>query len=130
MVEQQAPDRQLDHVFHALADRTRRAMLVELSSGKRSVSDLAAPHDMSLAAASKHVKVLERAGLLRREIEGRTHHCHLERAPLHAGGEWMQRVEAFWSARLDALEDALHRDDASAPTRENRTHQPSQPEKP
>ena len=110
MVEHTVATTALDQTFHALADRTRRAMLAELASGPRSVSDLAAPHDMSLAAASKHVKVLERAGLLRREVRGRTHHCHLEAAPLHQGMEWIRRMEAFWSERLDALEEALKLD--------------------
>ena len=110
MVEHSVATSALDQTFHALADRTRRAMLTELASGPRSVSDLAAPHEMSLAAASKHVKVLERAGLLRREIQGRTHHCHLESGPLQQGMEWIRRMEAFWSHRLDALEEALRVD--------------------
>ena len=114
MVEQQVAEQQLDQIFHALADGTRRAMLADLCSGPRSVSKLAAPHEMSLAAASKHVKVLERAGLLRREIDGRTHHCHLEREPLQNGVAWIQRLEAFWTARLDALEEALRADATSS----------------
>lgn len=114
MVEQQAADQQLNQIFQALADRTRRAMLGELAEGPQSVGALAAPHDMSLAAASKHVKVLERAGLLRREIDGRTHLCHLERAPLQDGVAWIQRLEAFWNSRLDALEQALRDADNAA----------------
>ena len=126
MVEQQQSDPQLDRVFHALADGTRRAMMVELSSGARSVGDLAAPHDTSLAAASTHVKVLVRAGLLRREIRGRTHHCHLERAPLRDGLTWIQRLEAFWTARLDALEQALGADqDPPAPSPNTESERPA-----
>ena len=114
MVEQRDTEQQLDQIFQALADGTRRAMLAELCSGPRSVSNLAAPHDMSLAAASKHVKVLERAGLLRREIDGRTHHCHLEREPLQNGVAWIRRLDAFWTGRLDALDEALRADDTSS----------------
>jgi DNA-binding transcriptional ArsR family regulator len=62
---------------------------------------------MSLAAASKHLQVLERAGLVRREILGRSHRCHLEAAPLHAGAEWLRHYQRFWTDRLDALERAL-----------------------
>ena len=113
MVERSTTEPGLDQLFQALADGTRRAMLAELSRGPRSVGALAEPFDMSLAAASKHVKVLERAGLLRREIDGRTHHCHLERAPLQEGAAWIERIESFWTQRLDALEEALRDADAS-----------------
>jgi len=76
MVELAAPD--LDSVFHALGDATRRRMLCDLAGGERTVSQLAEPHAMSLAAASKHIKALERAGLIHREVRGRTHLCRLE----------------------------------------------------
>lgn len=79
----------LDGVFHALSDPTRRAMLCALATGPRSVGQLAAPFDISLAAASKHVRALERAGLLRREIQGRTHRCTLEVAPLLGAVAWL-----------------------------------------
>jgi DNA-binding transcriptional ArsR family regulator len=105
MVEENAQS--LDSVFHALADPTRRAMLRRLTEGEHSVGDLAAPFDMSLAAASKHIKVLERAKLVRREIQGRRHLCRLEAARLSEAQQWLRYYERFWSGRLDALEQAL-----------------------
>jgi DNA-binding transcriptional ArsR family regulator len=102
MVEQYSPD--LDAVFKALADPTRRDMLQRLASEELSVSELAAPLDMSLAAASKHIQVLERAGLVRRTVQGRTHTCRLDAQPLHAGMEWLRHYERFWTERVDALE--------------------------
>lgn len=101
-----APQR-LDDVFHALSDRTRREMLRSLAGGERSVGALAAPFDMSLAAASKHIRVLERAGLVQRTVHGRTHLCRLDAQPMHAGLEWLRHYERFWPQRLDALEAAL-----------------------
>jgi DNA-binding transcriptional ArsR family regulator len=109
MVEER--DTRLDAVFHALADPTRRAMLRQLASGERTVGDLAAPHPMSLAAASKHVRVLEDAGLVRREIRGRIHLCRLDPRPMHAGQEWIRHFERFWTERLDALEAILEAED-------------------
>jgi DNA-binding transcriptional ArsR family regulator len=73
------------------------------------VSDLAAPFDMSLAAVSKHVRVLERAGLVRREVDGRSHWLHLDAAPLRSANAWTQRYQAFWEGRLDALDAFLKR---------------------
>ncbi|RDZ28243.1 ArsR/SmtB family transcription factor [Lysobacter silvisoli] len=107
-------DAQLDAVFHALADPTRRAMLRSLSQGQASVGELAAPFDMSLAAASKHIKVLERAGLVRREVQGRTHLCRLDAAPMHGGLEWMRHYERYWNQRLDALDALLQAEDRAA----------------
>lgn len=94
----------LDSVFHALADPTRRAMVRSLSGGERTVGELAAPHPISLAAASKHVKVLERAGLVRRTVLGRRHVCTLDAAPLAAATDHLRFYEDFWNRRLDALE--------------------------
>ncbi|NUO78302.1 MAG: winged helix-turn-helix transcriptional regulator [Lysobacter sp.] len=112
----------LDAVFHALADPTRRAMLRSLSDRARSVGELAAPFDMSLAAASKHIKVLEGAGLVRREIQGRTHVCRLDARPMHGGMEWMRHYERFWNERLDALDALLQAEDrALAATRKPRS---------
>jgi len=105
MVEQ-AP---LDRVFHALADPTRRAMLRNLAGQARSVGELAEPFDMSFAAAAKHVKVLEKAGLLSREVRGRHHFCHLSAGPLAAADQWLSFYQRYWSQRLDALEIALAR---------------------
>ncbi len=99
----------LDRVFHALADPTRRAMLRRLANGEHSVGELAEPFDMSFAAAAKHVKVLEGAGLLRRTIEGRTHRCRIEAGPLAEADRWIAYYERFWTGRLDALETALLR---------------------
>jgi DNA-binding transcriptional ArsR family regulator len=105
MVELDAPE--LSTVFHALGDGTRRRMLAELARGECTVSQLAEPFAMSLAAASKHIKVLESAGLIRREIRWRTHVCRLEAAPLARAHEWLGFYERFWSDRLDDLERLL-----------------------
>lgn len=96
----------LDAVFRALGDPTRRHMLRELSQGELTIGELASPFAMSLAAASKHVKALESAGLILREVRGRTHICRLEPAPLSAAHDWLGFYERFWNSRLDVLEDA------------------------
>ena len=111
MVEYLPPT--LDTVFQALTDATRRAMLRSLAEGDRNIGELAAPFDMSLAAASKHVKVLERAGLVRRLVKGRTHVCQLEPAPLAAADEWLRFYEQFLNRRLDALDALLKAEDAA-----------------
>jgi DNA-binding transcriptional ArsR family regulator len=104
---------QLDSVFHALADPTRRQMLQALAGGERTVGQLAEPFAMSLAAASKHIKALEQARLIRREVRGRTHVCRLEPAPLASAYEWLGFYERFWTGRLDVLEQLLRAEDAS-----------------
>ncbi|MDP3749543.1 MAG: metalloregulator ArsR/SmtB family transcription factor [Phenylobacterium sp.] len=104
---------QLDTVFHALGDATRRQMLRDLSEGERTVGELARPFDMSLAAASKHVKALEGAGLLRREIRGRTHYCRLDSRPLSGAFDWLAYYERLWSNRFDELERLLREEAAS-----------------
>jgi DNA-binding transcriptional ArsR family regulator len=109
MVELQAP--QMNSVFHALGDATRRQMLRDLASGERTVSDLAKPFAMSLAAASKHIRVLEGAGLIRREVRGRTHVCRLDPGPLASAHEWLGFYERFWNSRLDLLEQLLRDED-------------------
>ena len=111
MVEQQTA--RLDGVFHALGDATRRRMLRDLSDGERSVSQLAQPFAISLAAASKHIKALEKAGLIRREIRGRTHLCRLEPSPLAGAHEWLGFYERFWNDGLDVLERLLREEDAA-----------------
>jgi DNA-binding transcriptional ArsR family regulator len=111
MVELQTPP--LDTVFHALGDATRRQMLRDLAQGERTVTQLAEPFAMSLAAASKHIKALESAGLIRREIRGRTHVCRLEPGPLASAHEWLGFYERFWTGRLDALERLLREEEAS-----------------
>ncbi len=97
----------LDRVFRALADSTRRAMLRRLSAEECTVGELADPFDMSFAAAAKHVKVLEDAGLLSRRIEGRSHHCRLVVGPLAEADRWIAYYQRFWTGRLSALETAL-----------------------
>lgn len=109
------PHNPLDMIFHALGDETRRRMLAALSQGERSVGELAEPFSMSLAAASKHVKVLEAAGLIRREIRGRTHLCRLDPGPLAGAHQWLSAYEHFWTGRLDVLERLLHAEDAAFP---------------
>lgn len=118
MVEHDA--QQLDAVFHALADGTRRRMLRSLRGQARSVGELAAPFRISLAAASKHIKVLERAGLVTRQIRGRTHLCHLQPQALADGEAWLREYAQFWTARLDALDTVLQADTppSATPTRE------------
>lgn len=104
----------LDDLFRALADPTRRAMLRDLAAGPRTVGELAAPFDITLAGASKHIQMLERAGLLQREVQGRVHTCRLDARPLHAGAEWLRHYERFWNRRLDVLEHLLRAGDARA----------------
>ena len=110
MVELQTS--QLDTVFHALGDATRRQMLRRLADGERTVGQLAEPFAISLAAASKHIKVLENAGMIRREVRGRTHVCRLDPGPLAGATEWLRFYERFWSGRLDDLERLLREADA------------------
>ena len=110
----------LDTVFHALGDSTRRQMLIDLSQGERTVSQLAEPFAISLAAASKHIKVLEQAGMLRREVRGRTHLCRLDPGPLASAHEWLTTYERFWTDRLDALDRLLREEDAQL------THKPAE----
>jgi DNA-binding transcriptional ArsR family regulator len=112
MVELQAP--QMNTVFHALGDATRRHMLRDLAGGERTVSQLAQPFAISLAAASKHIKVLESAGLIRREVRGRTHLCRLDPGPLASAHEWLSFYERFWTSRLDVLEQLLRAEDDSS----------------
>ena len=102
----------LDSVFHALGDGTRRQMLRALAGGERTVGQLAEPFAMSLAAASKHVKALERARLIRREVRGRTHVCRLEPAALASAHEWLSFYDRFWAGRLDLLGKLLREEDA------------------
>jgi DNA-binding transcriptional ArsR family regulator len=111
MVELQTP--LMNSVFHALGDATRRQMLRDLAGGERTVSELAEPFSISLAAASKHIKALENAGLIRREVRGRTHLCRLDPGPLASAHEWLSFYERFWSSRLDVLEQLLRDEDAS-----------------
>lgn len=102
-------DARLDAVFHALADSTRRTMLRLLAHGECSVGELGAPFRMSFAGASKHVKALERAGLVSRTVQGRAHVCRLEPVALAQADAWLRYYEQFWNNRLDVLERELRR---------------------
>ena len=104
----------LDNIFHALADPTRRAMLRSLTAGERSIGQLSAPFSMSFPAASKHVRVLEAAGLVRRRIEGRSHLCRIEASPLAAADDWLRFYEGLWTDQLEALAAVLEAEDAAA----------------
>ena len=103
----------MNSVFHALGDATRRQMLRDLASSERTVSELAKPFAMSLAAASKHIRVLEGAGLIRREVKGRMHVCRLDPGPLASAHEWLGFYERFWTSRLDVLEQLLRDEDVT-----------------
>ena len=97
----------LDATFAALADPTRRAILARLAQGDTSVTDLAKPFAMSQPAISKHLKVLERAGLISRGREAQRRPCRLEAAPLHDANQWLESYREFWEASFDALDDVL-----------------------
>ena len=97
----------LDRTFAALADPTRRAILARLRDGPANVGELAEPFEMSFAAVSKHLGVLERAGLLVRERVGRERRCHLRANPLRDASDWTAHYQTFWEERLDALESLL-----------------------
>ena len=105
---------QLDDTLVALADETRRSILGRLAAGEARVTEVAAPFDISLNSVSKHIRLLERAGLVRRRVVGRDHFLALEPGPFDELTEWMQRTRAFWSSRLDRLEAALRAEDAIA----------------
>ena len=108
-----------DDALTALADETRRAILQRLSKGEARVTEVAEPFDISLNSVSKHIRILERAGLVKRRVVGRDHYLSFDPRPLHEVGDWIERHRNLWTRRLDALEAALHADDAlqSAKTR-------------
>ncbi len=99
--------KRLDLIFGAVADATRRSMLDRLRDGPLTVTELARPYAMSLNAVSKHVKTLERAGLIRRSIKGREHSCRLDAARFEEALSWMSYYSEFWSGRVEALERHL-----------------------
>jgi DNA-binding transcriptional ArsR family regulator len=99
----------LDKTFGALADPTRRRILAQLSEGEICVTDLARPHAMSLAAVSKHVIVLERAGLVKRRKDGRVHSLALDAKPMEEAQAWLDRYRQFWTANLDGFEKYLEK---------------------
>src|SRR5712692_1686680 len=108
----------LDRVFSAVADPTRRAILAALAQKPATVTEIAKPFPVSLNAISKHILVLERAGLIRREIVGREHHCRLDPEPLHKASAWLDDYRRFWEIRLDALERHI----IARKKREKRSH--------
>lgn len=119
---------EMDAVFHALANGARRDILAQLAQGQHTVGELAEPLTMSLAAASKHIKVLERVGLVRQTVAGRRHVCHLEPIPLASASAWLAVYERYWEERLDALQTLLGNDILTDPegghadVREARNH--------
>lgn len=100
--------RVLDRTFRALSDPTRRRILEQLAKGNECVTDLARPHDMSLAAVSKHLIVLEKAGLIKRQREGRVHSLALRPEPMQEAQAWINRYRKFWEANLDQFENYLN----------------------
>jgi DNA-binding transcriptional ArsR family regulator len=120
----------LDATFSALADPTRRAILASLAERpETSVTELARPYAMSLPAISKHLRVLEDAGLLARRKEGRIHHCRLVAAPMKPAVAWIERYQQFWEERLDALkrylEEAPSKEESSCPSPKRRSRKRS-----
>jgi DNA-binding transcriptional ArsR family regulator len=107
MVQQHASPVQLDATFSALADPTRRAILARLASGETSVSELAEPFEMSMPAVSKHLKVLQRAGLIERGREAQWRPCRLAPAPLKDASDWLEHYRRFWEEAFDRLDDYL-----------------------
>lgn len=100
-------EQQLNYIFSALSDPTRRQMLTTLSEGEVSVSELSKPFGITKSAITKHLKILERAGLLKRTIDGRIHRCRLKPEPLETVSEWVKFYEHFWNEKLDALDEFL-----------------------
>jgi DNA-binding transcriptional ArsR family regulator len=114
-------ERRLDALFAALADSTRRGILETLSNGgDLAVSELAAPHDMSLPGFMKHLRVLENAGLVARSKEGRVVSCELSAAPMKAASVWMSRYEKFWTEKLDSLARYLYQQEELHPSWKDR----------
>jgi len=112
-------DSDLNKVFHALADTTRRAILARLSDGDVAVTELARPFDMSLPAISKHLSVLENAGLLLRQKDGRIRRCQLNAGPLESASDWIKFYRKFWEAQLDSLANYLERNKENIKNKEN-----------
>ncbi len=102
-------DEAMDRTFAALADPTRRAILSRLAEGEATVGELAKPFDVSLPAVSKHLRVLERAGLLEQQRSGRVRRCRLVATPLAPAAQWVNRYRRFWEAQLDSLAEYLEK---------------------
>jgi DNA-binding transcriptional ArsR family regulator len=107
-------NRQLDQVFHALSDGTRRTLIARLSAGTRTVTELAEGFGISLPAVSKHIRVLESAGLLVRTVDGRIHRCSLAPGALRDAGHWLAGYRSFWEETLDSLADHVGKTRKSA----------------
>ena len=118
---------QLSSTFAALADPTRRAILARLSLGETSVTELAKPFEMSMPAVSKHLKVLERAGLISRGREAQWRPCRLDASPLKDATSWLEAYRRFWSTHVDALERYLDRIHPSTPTKRKLGTKPTSP---
>jgi DNA-binding transcriptional ArsR family regulator len=116
----------LDSTFAALSDATRRGILSKLASGEASVSELAKPYDMSLPAVSKHLRVLESAGLVTRRKDGRVQRCSLAAEPMKSAAEWIEHYRRFWEAQLDSLakylEESPDEEQESWPKRKKSRH--------
>lgn len=113
MVNRSVKSRQLDGVFAALAHPTRRAILHRLARGEASVGEVAAPFRVSLPALSRHIRVLENAGLVRRRLDGRVHRLRLVAEPLRGAVGWMAEYAEFWNQQLDALDRFLEADNVA-----------------
>ena len=118
----------LDDTLAALADGTRRSILKRLAAGEARVTEVAAPFDISLNSVSKHIRILERAGLVRRRVAGRDHFLALEPRPFDELTQWMLKTREFWSSRLDSLEAALRAEDAIEAAR-NKSSTPPHPKR-
>jgi DNA-binding transcriptional ArsR family regulator len=128
---------QLSHVFAALADPTRRAILARLAAGEATVNELAAPLPMSLPSVSKHLKVLETAGLISRGRDAQWRPCHLETQPLQAVDAWLERYRRHWNGSFDKMEGLLKQLQAppaaprpAAPPHQAASPQPATPPRP
>jgi len=115
------PTSALDRVFHALSDPTRRAILSRLAGGETRITAIAAPFQLSLNSVSKHVRVLEHAGLVQRRVVGREHLCSLDPRPLHDAASWIEHYRAFWTERLDRLAELVESEPPSPRGRPTRT---------
>jgi DNA-binding transcriptional ArsR family regulator len=123
VVDMTAQAARLDATFAALADPTRRAILARLTKGEASVMELAEPFEMSQPAISKHLKVLERAGLISRGRDAQRRPCRLEAMPLRAAEAWIERYREFWEQSFAALDDVLEdlkREDSAKPKRKEK----------
>ena len=115
--------RRLDRTFAALADPTRRRILQHLAHGDHCVTDLARPYSMSLPAVSKHLRVLERAGLVRRRRDGRVHRLKLEARPMQQAQQWIEEYRRFWEESFDRLDEYLKELQAKQPKEKKHEHQ-------